>query len=62
MTAEREALFLPFPLSTSSLRCVCVAHSLSLLAQSVQSVEKTHIGFKVLSHHVSVWSLIPQQW
>ena len=36
-------VFLPFPLSVSSLRCVCVAHSLSLVAQVVQSVEKnTH--------------------
>ena len=34
------AVFLPFPLSASSLRCACVVRSLSLLAQVVQSVEK----------------------
>ena len=37
-------LILPFPLSASSLRCVCVAHSLSLLAQVVQSMEKHTLG------------------
>ena len=37
-------LFLPFPLFASSLRCVCVADSLSLVAQVVQSVEKHTLG------------------
>ena len=36
--------FPPFPVSASSLRCVCVAHSLSLVAQVVQSVEKNTLG------------------
>ena len=52
-------MFLPIPLSSSSLRCVCVAHSLSFVAQD-QPVEKHTLG--VLSHHVSVWSLILHQW
>ena len=37
-------LFLPFPLFVSSLCCVCVVHSLSLVAQVVQSVEKHTLG------------------
>ena len=36
----RARLFLPFPLS----RCVCVAHSLSFVAQVVQPVEKHTLG------------------
>ena len=44
LVASVARLFLPFPLSASSLRCVCVAHSLSLVAQVVQSVEKHTLG------------------
>ena len=37
-------VFLPCPLSASSKSCVCVAHTLSLLAQIVESVEKHTLG------------------
>ena len=37
-------VFLPFPLFASSLRCVCVVHSLSLSGSSCPVSGKTHIG------------------
>ena len=40
-TNTTATVFLPLPLFTSSLRCACLVHSLSLLAQVVQSVEST---------------------
>ena len=54
-------LFLTFPPSASSLRCVCVAHSV-FVGSSCPVSGEAHIGDEVLSHHVSVWSLISQQW
>ena len=53
-------LFLPFPLSASSLRCVCVAHSLSLVAQVVQSVEKHTLGTRFCHIMFLFGLLIPQ--
>ena len=42
---------------------VSVLHILCLWWLKLSSQWKnTHTGYKVLSHHVSVWSLIPQQW
>ena len=45
-------LFLLFPPSASSLRCVCVARYLS---RGLRCPVGERIGGKVLSHHVSVW-------
>ena len=39
---------------------VSVLHILCLVGSSCPVSGKAHIGYKVLSHHVSVWSLIPQ--
>ena len=44
LQGSSNGMFLPFLLFTSSLRCVCVVHALSLLAQVVQSVEKHTLG------------------
>ena len=55
-----RGLFLPFPLSASSLRCVCVAQFSVFVGSRCPVSGKAHIGYKVMSHHVYVWSLIPQ--
>ena len=45
------------------LPLVCAVSVLSVFGGSSCPVSgKAHIGYKVLSHHVSVWSLILQQW
>ena len=47
-------LCLPLVCAVSVLHILC----LCWLKLSSQWTKKTHIGYKVLSHHVSVWSLI----
>ena len=42
LLTQHVQLFPPFPLSASTLRCVCVLHSLSLLAQGCSQWKRTH--------------------
>ena len=42
------------------LSALCLCCTLSVFRGSSPASGKTHIGCKVLSHHVSVWSLILQ--
>ena len=51
----------PVPLSASSLRCACVVHSLSLMAQVVSQWKNTHKEEGVIR---SCLCLVfdPQQW
>ena len=44
-----------------SALCLCCTFSI-FVGSSCPVSGKAHIGYKVLSYHVSVWSLIPQQW
>ena len=52
------------PVSSVCLQsALCLCCTFSVCGGSSCPVSgKTHTGYKVLSHHVSVWSLIPQQY